>query len=204
MQSREILRAALVEASLTLEAFLSDEENLRAVERFANAACATLTRGGRIYVCGNGGSMSDAMHFAEELSGRFRKERAALSALSFSDPATLSCIANDFGYEEVFARQVEAHGRAGDLLVTLSTTGESANLLAATRVARELGLTTVALLGRGGGKLASEVDVPIIVPHATTSDRIQEVHLQILHAAIEAIERRLFPENYSAGNADEG
>ncbi len=101
MQSREILRAALVEASLTLEAFLSDEENLRAVERFANAACATLTRGGRIYVCGNGGSMSDAMHFAEELSGRFRKERAALSALSFSDPATLSCIANDFGYEEV-------------------------------------------------------------------------------------------------------
>ena len=204
MQSREVLRAALAEAATTLTRFLADERNLGAVELFVDAACETLMRGGRIYVCGNGGSMSDAMHFAEELSGRFRDERAALPVLSFSDPATLSCIANDFGYEEVFARQVEAHGRVGDLLLALSTTGESANLLAAVRVACELGLTSVALLGRGGGKLASEVGVPIIVPHATTSDRIQEVHLQILHAAIEAIERRLFPENYPASDTEEG
>lgn len=202
MKSRDVLRAALLEAATTLNAFRADQGSLRSVERFIDIACATFTSGGRLYVCGNGGSMSDAMHFAEELSGRFRRQRAALAALAFSDPATLSCIANDFGYEEVFSRQVEAHGRAGDLLVTLSTSGESANLVAAARVARELGLRTVALLGRSGGKLASEVDVPIIVPYATTSDRIQEVHLQVLHASIEAIERRLFPENYSAVEND--
>ncbi|MCP4903799.1 MAG: SIS domain-containing protein, partial [bacterium] len=117
------------------------------------------------------------------------------SALAFSDPATLSCIANDFGYDQVFSRQVEAHGRTGDLLVALSTSGESENVVAATRTAREMGLRTVGLLGRGGGKLATEVDLPIIVPRAQTSDRIQEVHLQVLHAVIESIERRLFPEN---------
>jgi D-sedoheptulose 7-phosphate isomerase len=201
MQSREILRAALEEAASTLDAFLSEEENIRAVERFADAACDALQRGARIYICGNGGGMSDAMHFAKELSGCFRDHRAALPALAFSDPATLSCIANDFGYEAVFARQVEAQGRAGDLLVTLSTSGESANLVSAARIGRKMGLVTVALLGRGGGKLATEVDLPVVVPVATNSDRIQEVHLQILHAVVEAIERRLFPENYTLKNA---
>ena len=120
-----------------------------------------------------------------------------LPALSFSDPTQLTCIANDFGFEEVFARQVEAHGRAGDLLLLLSTSGSSPNVLRAARVARARGIQTVALLGRGGGKLASEVDIPIIVPRARTSDRIQEIHLHILHSVIEATERRLFPDNYS-------
>ncbi|MBJ20581.1 MAG: phosphoheptose isomerase [Deltaproteobacteria bacterium] len=195
MQSRDILRSALDDAASTLKAFVADEENLRAVVKFAETASETLDRGGRIYACGNGGSMSDAMHFVEELSGCFRRQRSALSALAFSDPATLSCIANDFGYDQVFSRQVEAHGRTGDLLVALSTSGESENVVAATRTAREMGLRTVGLLGRGGGKLATEVDLPIIVPRAQTSDRIQEVHLQVLHAVIESIERRLFPEN---------
>ena len=196
METREVLRAALEDAATTLSAFLADKDNLQSVERFVDLACEALRSDGRIYACGNGGSMSDAMHFAEELSGRFRKTREALPVTAFSDPAVLSCIANDFGYEEVFARQVEAHGREGDLLVLLSTSGESANLRAAAAVARDRGLTTVALLGLGGGKLANEVDVPIIVPHATTSDRIQEVHLKILHSAIEAIERKRFPDNY--------
>ena len=192
MPSPDGIRASLDQAAATLAAFVADERNLRDVHRFAELAAASLRLGGRIYACGNGGSMSDAMHFAEELSGCFRKQRAALSALAFSDPATLSCIANDFGYEQVFARQVEAHGQAGDLLVTLSTSGESPNVIAAARVARDRGLTTIALLGRGGGKLATEVDLPIVVPHATTSDRIQEVHIQILHTVIESIEARLF------------
>jgi D-sedoheptulose 7-phosphate isomerase len=198
MTSLAALRRALEESAATLAAFLEDEENLLASERFAESALLTLQRGGRLFSCGNGGSMSDAMHFAEEWTGRFRKDREPLPAMAFSDPAALSCIANDFGYQEVFARQLEAHGRAGDLLVTLSTSGESTNLLRAAAVAKELDITVVALLGRGGGKLASEVDIPIIVPRATSADRIQEVHLQVLHAVIETVERQLFPGNYSA------
>jgi D-sedoheptulose 7-phosphate isomerase len=198
MTSLAALRRALEESAATLATFLEDEENLLASERFAESALLTLQRGGRLFSCGNGGSMSDAMHFAEEWTGRFRKDREPLPAMAFSDPAALSCIANDFGYQEVFARQLEAHGRAGDLLVTLSTSGESTNLLRAAAVAKELDITVVALLGRGGGKLASEVDIPIIVPRATSADRIQEVHLQVLHAVIETVERQLFPGNYSA------
>lgn len=193
MPIQELLQAALRESASTLDAFRSDAANIRGVVGFVELMVETLGRGGRIFACGNGGSMSDAMHFAEELSGCFREQRAALPALAFSDPATLTCIANDFGFEAVFSRQVEAQGRAGDLLVLLSTSGESANLIAAARTAQEIGLRTVGLLGRGGGKLATEVDLPIVVPLATTSDRIQEVHLQVLHATIEAVEGSLFP-----------
>lgn len=191
MDARQILRNALGEAASTAEAFLADETNLQAVERFVDAASDTLEGGGRIFACGNGGSMSDAMHFVEELVGCFRKPRQALPAMAFSDPATLTCIANDFGFEAVFSRQLEAHGRPGDLLLLLSTSGESPNVLAAARVARRIGVRSVALLGRGGGKLATEVEIPIVVPKAVHSDRIQELHLQILHAAIESIEQRL-------------
>ena len=148
--------------------------------------------------CGNGGSMCDAMHFAEEWTGRFRGDRAALPAVSFSDPSHLTCIANDFGYEEVFAREVEAYGKQGDLLVAISTSGNSPNVLRACQVARDKGVTVVGLLGKGGGKMLELVDVPILVPNAVTSDRIQEIHIKVLHIAIEAVERRMFPENYSA------
>jgi D-sedoheptulose 7-phosphate isomerase len=117
-------------------------------------------------------------------------------AVAFSDPSQLTCIANDFGYDEVFARQLEALGRKGDLLVAISTSGNSPNVLRAVEVARELGVTTVGLLGKGGGKLREEVDIPILVPLATTSDRIQEVHIKVLHIAIEAVEREMFPQNY--------
>lgn len=187
------LDAAFAEAAETLAAFRADAEARRAVERFADLAIDALARGGRLLACGNGGSLADAMHFAEECVGRFRRHREALPALAFGDPATLTCIANDFGYDEVFARQVEAHGRPEDLLVTLSTSGESRNLQRAVEVARERNLRSVGLLGRGGGKLASEVDVAIVVPHARTADRVQEVHLQILHAVLEAIEAQRTP-----------
>jgi D-sedoheptulose 7-phosphate isomerase len=192
----DVIAAVFGDAAATLRAFRDDPDAIPAVVRFVDAAHATLTAGGHMMACGNGGSMSDAMHFVEEWTGRFRRDRRALPAISFSDPAQMSCIANDFGYDEVFARQVEAHGRPGDLLVMMSTSGNSPNLIRVAEEARLRGVTSVALLGRGGGKLLDRVDVPIVVPHATTADRIQEIHIQILHAAIEAVERRMFPALY--------
>lgn len=191
------VRRAFEDARATLDAFLADPKNLQGVERFIEAAHQTLVRGGLLMSCGNGGSMCDAMHFAEEWTGRFRKDRAALPAIAFSDPSQLTCIANDFGFDEVFARSVEAYGKRGDLLVAITTSGGSPNILKAIEKARAQGITTVALLGKGGGKAASMVDIPIIVPLATTSDRIQELHIKILHIAIEAVERRMYPANYS-------
>lgn len=197
MTAEDVVRAALEEASRTLRAFVDDAENLRAIGRFVDAAADTLERGGLLMACGNGGSMCDAMHFAEEWTGRFRKNRRALAAVAFSDPSQLSCIANDFGYEEVFAREVEALGKPGDLLLAISTSGNSPNVLRAVRKAKELGITTVGLLGMGGGEIRREVDVPIVVPDAATSDRIQELHIKVIHVAIEAVERRLFPADYA-------
>jgi len=186
---KEDIRAAFDEARATLDAFLAG--GLEDVARFAEAATRTLTNGGKLLVCGNGGSMCDAMHFAEEWTGRFRETRAAQPAIAFSDPAQLTCIANDFGYDQVFARLVEALGRPGDLLVALSTSGNSTNVLQATRAAKERGVSTVGLSGMGGGALRDLVDVAIVVPRAKTSDRIQEIHIKILHAVIEAVEKRL-------------
>ena len=196
MTPLDTVRASFEEASRTLQAFRDDPDCLEQVERFARAAHATLKNGGKLMSCGNGGSMCDAMHFAEEWTGRFRGNRSALPAIAFSDPSQLTCIANDFGYEEVFARSVEAYGRKGDLFVAISTSGNSPNILRAVEVARERGITVVGLLGKGGGKLREHVDIPIIVPLAETSDRIQEVHIKVLHIAIEAVERLMFPENY--------
>jgi D-sedoheptulose 7-phosphate isomerase len=192
------IRASFDEALATLQAFLADPEGLASVRRFADAAAETLRNGGRLLSCGNGGSMCDAMHFAEEWTGRFRRDRAALPAIAFSDPSQLTCIANDFGFDEVFARQVEALGREGDLLVAISTSGNSPNCLRAIEVAKSKGLVVVGLLGKGGGKMKPLVDIPVVVPLAQTSDRIQEIHIKVLHIVIEAVERGLFPENYPA------
>ena len=150
-----------------------------------------LRRGGRILSCGNGGSMCDAMHFAQELSGHFRGKRRALAAQAISDVSHLTCAANDEGFDSVFARGVEAWGKAGDALLALSTSGNSRNVIEAVRAARAIGMTTVGLLGRDGGQLKDLCDVAIVVP-GTTSDRIQEVHIKIVHLLIEQIEARLF------------
>jgi D-sedoheptulose 7-phosphate isomerase len=189
--------ASFAEAADTLAAFRADDAALGAVADFADLARATLESGGKLLACGNGGSMCDAMHFAEEWTGRFRGDRDALPALAFSDPAQLTCIANDFGYDEVFARQVAAHGCEGDMLIALTTSGDSPNILRALEEARARGVHTVGLLGKGGGPALALCDVGVVVPHATTSDRIQEVHIKVLHIVIEAVERRLFPGNYS-------
>lgn len=191
------LRAAFEEAAATLGAFLADPACLEGMERFADLAETTLRRGGKLLACGNGGSMCDAMHFAEEWTGRFRGDRDPLPALAFSDPSQLTCIANDFGFDQVFARSVAAYGKPGDLLVALSTSGGSPNILRALETARERGIASVGLLGKGGGAARELVDVAIVVPRATTSDRIQEIHIKCLHIAIEVVERRLFPESYA-------
>jgi D-sedoheptulose 7-phosphate isomerase len=196
MNAPDVVRASFDEALATLQAFLASPKGLPAVDAFVEAAARTLASGGKLMACGNGGSMCDAMHFVEEWTGRFRRDRDALPAVAFSDPSQLTCIANDFGFDEVFARQVQAVGRKGDLLVAISTSGNSPNVMRAVEEARKLGITTVGLLGKGGGKLAPMVDVSIVVPRAETSDRIQEVHIKVLHIAIEAVERRLFPANY--------
>jgi D-sedoheptulose 7-phosphate isomerase len=190
------IRAAFDDAAATLQAFLASDDGLAGVARFADDAAVTLERGNKLMACGNGGSMCDAMHFAEEWTGRFRRDRRALPAIAFSDPSQLTCIANDFGYDAVFARSVEAYGVEGDLLVAISTSGSSPNVVKAVEAARAGGIHTVGLLGKGGGKLRALVDVPIVVPRAESSDRIQEVHIKVLHIVIEAVERRLFPDHY--------
>ena len=196
MNPQEHVRAAFAEAAETLREFIENSDNMEAIGRFVEAATQTVERGGLLMSCGNGGSMCDAMHFAEEWTGRFRGNRAAVAAVAFSDPSHLTCVANDFGYDEVFAREVEAYGKPGDLLLAISTSGNSPNVLRALEVAAARGITTVGLLGKGGGEMLDKVDIPIIVPRATTSDRIQEIHIKIIHITIEAVERRLFPENY--------
>ncbi|MDA3886839.1 MAG: D-sedoheptulose 7-phosphate isomerase, partial [Candidatus Delongbacteria bacterium] len=155
----------------------------------------SLNKGGKVIICGNGGSMTDAMHFAEEFTGRFRKDRKALPAISLSDPSHITCVANDYGFENIFSRGVEAYGRSGDVFIGLSTSGNSKNIIEAVKVAKELKLKIVLLLGKGGGELKGMGDIEIII-NGKTSDRIQEIHMLILHTIVEGVERLLFPENY--------
>ena len=197
MSATDPIHAAFSDARAALDAFMVDEDCMSAVAAFAGAAASTLRAGGLLMSCGNGGSMCDAMHFAEEFTGRFRGNRRPLPAIAFSDPSHLTCIANDFGYEEVFAREVEAYGKQGDLLLVISTSGNSPNIERAIAAAKQRGIHVVGLLGKQGGKAKSLVDTAIVVPLATTSDRIQELHIKVLHIVIEAVERELFPENYS-------
>jgi D-sedoheptulose 7-phosphate isomerase len=180
-----------VEAAGVLEAFASDPANIEAILRSADAMVAALRSGGRIISCGNGGSMCDAMHFAEELTGRFRDDRPPIAAVSISDPSHLTCVGNDHGFDQVFARFVQAHGRAGDVLLAISTSGNSANVLRAAETARAMGLHVIGLTGKDGGKLARHCTVEVRVPHSGYADRVQEVHIKVIHALIDHIERAL-------------
>jgi len=182
--------------SSDLVAWLRTEERERGtVTRFATRLAGCLQQGGRVLTCGNGGSMCDAMHCAEELSGRFRNDRAALAAHAISDPAHLTCVGNDMGFDRVFARGVEAWGRPGDLLVLFSTSGRSANIVAAAVEARARGMGVIGLLGRDGGTVLQHCDEAVVVP-ATDSGRIQEIHIKVVHLLIEGVERIMFPGNY--------
>lgn len=172
-----------------LEQFRSNGANIEAVRRAGDLMVDALKANGKVISCGNGGSMCDAMHFAEELTGKFRDDRAPIAALSISDPSHLTCVGNDHGFEQVFARFVQAHGKAGDVLLAISTSGNSPNVLCAAEVARTQGVHVVGLTGKDGGKLAGLCDVEVRVPHAGYADRVQEVHIKVIHALIDHIER---------------
>ena len=177
------------EAAGALEEFRSNTSNLEAVERAGDLMVASLKAGGKLISCGNGGSMCDAMHFAEELTGKFRDDRPAIAAMSISDPGHLTCVGNDHGFEQVFARFVQAHGKAGDVLLAISTSGNSPNVLRAAETAKKQGVKVVGLTGKDGGGLAQLCDVEVRVAHHGYADRIQEVHIKVIHALIDHIER---------------
>ena len=186
------VESALDEAALALAALRKSASTLQEVARAATLLSERLQQGSRVYSCGNGGSMCDAMHFAEELSGKFRKERAALGAMAISDAAHLSCTANDFGYEAVFSRFVEGHGRAGDVLFGISTSGKSPNILKAADAAKQKGMHVIALTGKPGSLLAAKADIEICCPGGNFSDRVQELHIKVIHILIECVEADLF------------
>jgi D-sedoheptulose 7-phosphate isomerase len=179
-----------------LAAFLGDKDSLAKVEQFVELLTTTFKSGSKVYSAGNGGSHCDAMHFAEEWTGRYRKDRRPLPALAFADPSHMSCVSNDYGFEHVFERMVEAFGEEGDVFLAITTSGNSPNIILAAEAAKKKGMKVVGLLGKDGGKVKSLCDIPIIVPGKTT-DRIQELHIKIIHIAIECTERKLFPELYS-------
>lgn len=183
------------EAQSLLQAWSSHPSTLPLCTQMSDWITETFQKGGNVFTCGNGGSHCDAMHFAEELTGRYRKDRRALGALALGDAAHTTCVANDYGFEHVFSRQLQGLGKKGDLLIGFSTSGNSKNQILAFESARQKGIRTIALLGKGGGALKNLADLAIVVP-GETSDRIQEIHIQIVHIAIEAVERVLFPENY--------
>jgi D-sedoheptulose 7-phosphate isomerase len=189
------IRSSLLEAQTTLNKFIENEENVQKIEQAVSLFVDSFNNKGRVFSCGNGGSMCDSLHFAEELTGRYRKDRAPLPATGISEAGHITCIANDFGFDFIFSRFIEAWGQKGDTLLAISTSGNSANVIKAVEVAKSKGMKVVGLLGKDGGKLKSMVDVPLVIPCPIT-DRIQEVHIKCIHIFIEGIERELFPENY--------
>ena len=188
--SNKDIKKHFEEALEILSAFSTDENH----QKIANAIkmlSESIHNGNKIISCGNGGSMCDAMHFAEELSGRFRNDRKGLAAISISDPSHISCVANDFGYEYIFSRYVDAIGCKGDVLLGISTSGNSENVIKAVESAKSKGIKTIVLTGKTGGKLAALADIEIRAPHSEYADRAQEIHIKVIHALIDGIEKEL-------------
>lgn len=178
-----------------LENFIKEEEERRETEKVAKALADTFLKGNKVLICGNGGSNCDALHFAEEFTGRFRGDRRALPAIAISDSSHITCVGNDYGFDYIFSRGVEAYGKEGDIFFGISTSGNSSNVIKAVEVAKAMGMKTCVLLGKDGGKLKGMCDYEFIIP-GKTSDRVQEIHMMILHIIIEGVERIMFPENY--------
>jgi D-sedoheptulose 7-phosphate isomerase len=193
----DVVTRSLIEAQETLAALLRNQSTLGQITKAGDVLAQSLKAGAKVYSCGNGGSMCDAMHFAEELSGRYRKNRPALGALAISDVGHMTCVSNDYGYEHVFARFLEGHGRAGDVLLAISTSGTSKSILNAVHQSKKLGMQIIGLHGRPGCELAQLSDINICTPGGQFADRVQECHIKVIHILIEMVERKLFPENYS-------
>jgi D-sedoheptulose 7-phosphate isomerase len=201
MSERDVVLATLHEAADSLARLQADSAMLDRIGQAGVLLSDTFAAGGKAYSCGNGGSMCDAMHFAEELTGRFRDNRPGYAALAISDPGHLSCVGNDYGYEQVFARFIEAHGRTGDVLLAITTSGTSRNVLAAAQAAKRLGMKVIGLTGRAGTPIAELADIAIVTPGGKYADRVQELHIKVIHILIELVERRLAPDNYRTQHA---
>lgn len=187
----DVVRNSLMEAQAALENLLANDRALRDIDHAADVLSSSLRVGGKVMSCGNGGSMCDAIHFAEELSGRYRNNRKALGAIPISDPAHMTCVANDFGYEFVFSRFVEAHGRKDDCLLAISTSGASPSILNAAVSAKDHGVTVIGLTGRPESRLTQLADICICTPVGKFSDRVQELHIKVLHILVELVELKL-------------
>ena len=179
------------EAQDVLSRFLADDSNFQKIEEAGKIMVESIKNGGKILSCGNGGSMCDAMHFAEELTGRYRNDRPAIGAIAMSDVSHMACVGNDYGYDFVFSRYLEAVGRTGDVLLGISTSGNSKNVLNAMDVARKKGIKITGLTEKDGGKMAGSCDVEIRAPHSQYADRAQEIHIKVIHSLIDYIESNL-------------
>ncbi|EKX97266.1 sedoheptulose 7-phosphate isomerase [Hoylesella saccharolytica F0055] len=188
---KELIRTSLIEAEQTLASFLADEKTVESIAQAADYCSTSLRNGHKIISCGNGGSLCDATHFAEELTGRYRDNRRPLPALAINDPAYMTCTGNDFSFNDVFSRYIEGVGCDGDVLLAISTSGNSANIVRAAQQAKAQGMKVIALTSKGLNKLAEVADIAICAPKAAHSDRIQEIHIKVIHILIQAIESEL-------------
>jgi hypothetical protein len=188
---KELIRTSLIEAEQTLASFLADEKTVESIAQAADYCSTSLRNGHKIISCGNGGSLCDATHFAEELTGRYRNNRRPLPAIAINDPAYMTCTGNDFSFNDVFSRYIEGVGCDGDVLLAISTSGNSANIVRAAQQAKVQGMKVIALTSKGLNKLAEVADIAICAPKAAHSDRIQEIHIKVIHILIQAIESEL-------------
>jgi D-sedoheptulose 7-phosphate isomerase len=185
------IKSHFEEAQSILNTFLNNPENFIELENAGKIMVDSIRNGGKIISCGNGGSLCDAMHFAEELTGRYRNDRPALPAIAISDVSHMACVGNDYGYEFVFSRYLEALGKPGDVLLAISTSGNSKNVLNAIEVAKKTGIKVIGLTGKDGGKMANLCDVEIRAPYSEYADRAQEIHIKCIHSLIDYIEKNI-------------
>lgn len=189
--AKNLILNELKEAALVLEKFMSDDNNIEAIDKASTIIVDSIKKGGKVFSCGNGGSNCDAMHFAEEMTGRFRHDREPLPAIAISDSSHITCTANDFGFDRIYSRYVRSLGHKGDVLLAITTSGNSENIVIAAETAKQMGMKVIALTGKQGGRVAEFSDIEIRVPHDGYSDRIQEIHIKIIHTLILLIEQKI-------------
>lgn len=199
MNAVDHVKAALTDAQNALAALIENEAMLETIAQAAHVIAQSQRQGGAVYSCGNGGSLCDAMHFAEEMTGRYRQDRKPYRAAAISDVSHMACVGNDYGYEHVFSRWIEAMGTDKDVLIAITTSGTSKNIVAAAKAAKAKGVTVVALTGKSGSPITELADIPVVTPAGRWADRVQELHIKVIHILIELIERELDAQNYNEG-----
>ena len=199
MNAVDHVKAALTDAQNALAALIENEAMLEKIAQAAHVIAQSQRHGGAVYSCGNGGSLCDAMHFAEEMTGRYRQDRKPYRAAAISDVSHMACVGNDYGYEHVFSRWIEAMGTDKDVLIAITTSGTSKNIVAAAKAAKAKGVTVVALTGKSGSPITELADIAVVTPAGRWADRVQELHIKVIHILIELIERELDAQNYNEG-----